>query len=91
MTDATPLPEQPDLVQQFTDRLAEVDGMPLKTPFYANPRQLYARIDRLEAKAAVLADYSGYLLQRIDALEARLPAISSPTGSPGDGAGTGGR
>jgi len=62
----------PDVVQQLRDRLAQVDGMSMATPFYVDQTKLYPRLDLVEAKSQLLADYVVYLLQRIESLEAAL-------------------
>ena len=44
---------------------------PLKAPLHFNPGHIGPRLERLEAKAAYMAEYVAYLEQRLATLEGR--------------------
>ncbi len=71
MSDSSTPAEESTAPRDLRQRIAEVDAMPMRTPFYADTSILFSRIDRLEAKSKLLGDYVVYLLQRIDYLEAQ--------------------
>ena len=71
MTDVPP-PPAPTPSSELRSSLATIDDrIPLKVPVWRNPRLLWPRLERAEAKVAFYAEYIEYLEARIAALESR--------------------
>ena len=76
MTDAPPPPPSAEspAIQRLRASLAEVNEVRL-TGFLTTERELFDRALMTEARSLVLAEYTIYLLDRIEKLEARLADV----------------
>ncbi|TBN56797.1 hypothetical protein EYE40_04955 [Glaciihabitans arcticus] len=76
MTDAPPPPPSAEspAIQRLRASLAAVNENRL-TGFFTTERELFDRVIITEARSLVLAEYTIYLLDRIEKLEARLADV----------------
>ena len=76
MTELSNAPTDSEAVRRYKETLAAIDAgdYPVTSQqlWWGSARDQYKAINQLQAKASMLADYSLYLLERVQQLESKL-------------------